>query len=146
LTVLPEEGLHGTTGGTLADVELPEGWSWVDGSQVLGAEPEVRTMAAAADGPSYSAVFTQAADTVTDPEKRRQVTIEIPAELIALDDETPDGGEQPGDGDGPAPGEGDDPAPGEGDAPAPGDGEDGAPAGDPSGDGDATEQDALGSG
>ena len=146
LTVLPEEGLHGTTGGTLADVELPEGWSWVDGSQVLGAEPEVRTMAAAADGPSYSAVFTQATDTVTDPEKRRQVTIEIPAELIALDDETPDGGEQPGDGDGPAPGEGDGPAPGEGDGPAPGEGDDQTPGDDQSGEGDVAEEDAPGSG
>lgn len=76
LTVLPE-GLSGVRGEALSSVELPEGWSWVDGTQELGS----------AD--SYAAVFTNAADTVTDEADRRALTISIPAAQIELSQSAP---------------------------------------------------------
>jgi len=72
LTVLPESGLASDGGDTLASVALPDGWSWVDSSQMLGGEEE------------YSAIFTQSADTVTDADERRVLTIRIPATQIDL--------------------------------------------------------------
>lgn len=75
LTVLPEEGLQGAEGASLASVALPAGWSWADAAQILGGE-----------GAAYPAIFTRAADSVTDPAKLRALTIEIPVDLVAAGD------------------------------------------------------------
>ena len=70
LTVLPADGLHGAEGDALSTVALPDGWTWVDGDQVIGG----------AD--AYDVVFTQAADTVTAPADRRALTVSLPASAI----------------------------------------------------------------
>jgi len=74
LTVLPQD-TGGRVSEALSTIALPEGWEWVDSSQVLE------------EGGSYDVVFTNSLDVLTPEEDRRTYIVTIPAEYLIVEED-----------------------------------------------------------
>lgn len=77
LTVLPKD-ISGNVSEPVSTIALPEGWTWIDGSQLLEK------------GASYDVLFTNSLDSLTTEENRRSQIVTIPAQYLIADQEEPE--------------------------------------------------------